>query len=197
MRFLVMVLVVGMVAGLAVGGGSPGRVSASDPGDTSLYGTKDRLVISSIGVNAPVNTRNVGADGQMGNPVDWRDVVQYNFPNQPGYGGYPGSGGTTVLAGHVDYHDCGAGTPCTAVFWSLKQLSPGAEIDYYRADGSLVTYQVNWVSALGDDQDMSPYLQSVETEGMTLISCEGGITYDADHHAHYSSRTLVYATRTG
>ncbi len=54
----------------------------------------------------------------MGDPNDWRTWVRYDFPNNPGFGGYPGSGGTTVLAGHVDYHDCGSGTPCAAVFWT-------------------------------------------------------------------------------
>ncbi len=59
----------------------------------------------------------------------------------------------------------------------------------------MVVYQVSWVSSIGGEDDVSPYLQATDPESMTLISCEGSITYDSNHYAHYSSRTVAYAVR--
>src|ERR1700742_717135 len=78
---------------------NPLHATYADDVDTALYGTNDTIVISSLGIQAPVNTRNVAADGTMGDPLGKDDVVLYQFPSFPGLGGYPGSGGTTVIAG--------------------------------------------------------------------------------------------------
>ena len=75
----------------------------------------DRLIIPSLqtgdagrcggsALNAPVNVYDVGSNLQMGEPIADCDVVRQNFAAFPGVGGYPGDGGTTTLAGHVDYH---------------------------------------------------------------------------------------------
>jgi len=155
--------------------------------DTSLYGSGDTLVIAGLGINAPVNTRNVGDDGKMGDPAGKDDVVRYDFPTMPELGGYPGMGGTTVLAGHVDYHP-----NFTAVFWTLRQATVGMQIDYYRSDGVWVSYAIDWISSSSGDGDIAEYLVSTSPESMVLISCEG--TFDPST-LHYNNRTLVHATR--
>ena len=104
-----------------------------------LHSTADRFVIPSLTsgdrcgtatINAPVNLRYVGADGSMGDPQADCDVVRYDFSLFPGLGGTPGKGGTTVIAAHVDYHP-----HYEAVFWNVRNLNQGDEVDYYTADG--------------------------------------------------------------
>src|SRR5439155_14857442 len=113
--------------------------SASYAAVDEIYGSNDHLVIKRLGVNAPVNIRPVGPDGVMGNPLGANDVVLYDFSGVPGgLGGYPGSGGNTVIAGHVDY------ICCLAVFAPLRNIQEGDLIDYYTGDGSRFTYSVQW-----------------------------------------------------
>ena len=185
-RFIAIFALTGLVAIVSLVAPRPGRTLA-DHIDTSLHGSGDTLVIASLGINAPVNTRNVGEDGRMGDPGGKDDVVRYDFPTIPELGGYPGIAGTTVLSGHVDYHP-----NFTAVFWTLRQATVGMQIDYYRSDGVLVTYAIDWISSSTGDDDIGQYLVSTSPESMVLITCEG--TFDPST-LHYSNRTLVHATR--
>ena len=116
----------------------------------------DRLRCSSA---APVNVRDVPSNGQLGDPSNDCDVVRYDFKLFPGYGGYPGDGGATVLAGHVDYslaHEGGTGA-VVAVGQYWKTMKKGDTIQYTRGDGKTISYTVQWVSAvpLGSDFDYS------------------------------------------
>ena len=185
-RFIAIFALTGLVAIVSLVAPKPDRTLA-DHIDTSLHGSGDTLVIASLGINAPVNTRNVGEDGRMGDPGGKDDVVRYDFPTIPELGGYPGIAGTTVLSGHVDYHP-----NFTAVFWTLRQATVGMQIDYYRSDGVLVTYAIDWISSSTGDDDIGQYLVSTSPESMVLITCEG--TFDPST-LHYSNRTLVHATR--
>jgi hypothetical protein len=147
-RLFAILALAGLVVIAALVAPKPGGTLA-DYVDTSLHGSGDTLVIAGLGINAPVNTRNVGDDGRMGDPAGKDDVVRYDFPTIPELGGYPGIGGTTVLAGHVDYHP-----NFTAVFWTLRQATVGMKIDYYRGDGVLVTYAIDWISSSTGDDDI-------------------------------------------
>ncbi len=152
-----------------------------------LYGSSDRLVIPRVGINAPVNVRDVGPDGAMGNPAGPTDVVRYNFPLAPGLGGYPGNGGNTSLAGHVDYRGYGP-----AVFWNLRNVAEGDIIEYWRGDGGLVRYQVQWISDLSPDGDWAQYVAATNPESITLITCNG--EFDAATRS-YNARRVVRGVR--
>ncbi len=156
--------------------------------DTSLQSSNDTFAIPRLGISAPVNVRAVGADGQLGDPAGPYDVVRYDFSAlYPGLGGYPGSGGTTVIAGHVDYHP-----NLEAIFWTLRNIQPGDEIDYYRGDGSMVAYSVQWSRDMGPEDDMSSLAVSTNPESMVLVTCDG--TFNPATR-HYDSRFVVEATR--
>jgi len=86
-----------VAAALSIGAAGAGPAPVHADVDTNLYGTGDELVIPGLSIDAPVNTRNVGEDGKMGDPAGKDDVVRYDFPSFPGLGGYPGSGGTAVI----------------------------------------------------------------------------------------------------
>ena len=79
-------------------------------------------------------------NGVMGNPSGAWDVIWYDFSGfDPGAAGYPGEpGANAVFAGHVDYIHVGP-----AVFWSLRDLGPGAGITVNTPNGA-INYAVQW-----------------------------------------------------
>ena len=84
-----------------------------------------RIVIPSIGVDAPISVKSLGPDGTMQPPNGPEDVAWYDFTARPG------SGGNAVFSAHVDYHDYGP-----AVFAKLKDLQKGDAIEVRLADAT-------------------------------------------------------------
>jgi hypothetical protein len=158
---------------------------ASTPVSTALVPTGDMLVYSRLNIRAPVNVRMVGSDGFMGLPQGKDDVVLYDFSLHPPLGGLPGRGGTSILAGHLDYLPNFRG-----VFWDLARAREGDIIDYYREDGSRYSYQVAWVNLIPSDELLNQYATSTDPETMILITCEGN--WDTVQR-NYDKRALVYA----
>jgi LPXTG-site transpeptidase (sortase) family protein len=159
-------------------------------GDGSAPATGLRLIIPKIGVNAPVNYRVMGADGAMGIPNGKDDVVWYDFENFGGMGGFPGIPGANALfSGHVDYHP-----HYTAVFWDLRQLVAGDEIDVQLLDGTLVRYVVQWTTWIGDTDNFGQFAVNDGVDELTIVTCIG--TFDSSTH-NYSNRFVVRALRFG
>jgi hypothetical protein len=144
------------------------------------------LSIPSIGVNATVYGRSVGTNGQMGNPAGAWDVIWYEFaPNFPGLGGRPHEpGSNVVLAGHVDYIGVGP-----AVFWSIRNLAPGAIITVNSGAGP-INYAVQWSQWADPYGDFTQFVRSGGPDSVTLVTCIGGFS-----GGHYSNRLVVRATR--
>jgi hypothetical protein len=186
MRIAALSLFALLVAFIAAGT-VPGRTATAEEIDTQLYGSNDTFVIESLGIKAPVNVRKVGADGRMGDPYGKDDVVRYEFPTMPGLGGYPGNGGTAVVAGHVDYRP-----NFEAVFWTLRQAKVGTQIDYYRGDGYRISYVVDYITTVGGNDDVSQFFPATGTEAIVMISCEGSFNPAT---REYDRRTLVHAVR--
>ena len=160
---------------------------SSAPSGGTISGSSDRLVIPVLGIDAAVNYRTV-VDGEMGNPLGAYDVVWYDFSAYGGaLGGYPGGGGNAAIAGHVDYRGVGA-----AVFWRLRELQPGDLIEYYRGDGQVVRYVVQWISDVDPTLDFSPYVSAAAGDVMTLVTCNGDFDYA---NREYSHRRIVRAAR--
>ena len=174
--------------------------TCADSGAPSCdYGSKDQLIIPSLThgdpsrcgsttLNAAVNVYDVRGDGAMGIPMADCDVVRENFYIFPGYGGYPGSGGTTVLAGHVDYHP-----HYMAVFWYLRDIKPGTQIQYVNKDGKTINYKVDWAQAITDpNYDWSQLAKAGSQEALVLITCDG--IFNPDTH-EYDHRFVAHAVR--
>jgi hypothetical protein len=155
--------------------------------NSALYSSDDRLVSARLGINAPVNVRDVGVGGELGVPAGAFDVVRYNFVDYTGLGGYPGQGGVTMIGGHVDFYTVGL-----AVFAPLRQAQTGDEIQYVRGDGTTVNYVVDWVTDLPFNTDLSPYLNRSSDE-LILVTCNG--TFDSAAR-RYDLRRLVHSVRT-
>jgi LPXTG-site transpeptidase (sortase) family protein len=165
------------------GGGQLAAANADYRKD--IYGSNDRFVIASQGINAPVNVRDVGPDGQLGDPTGKDDVVRYDFKLFPGMGGYPGSGGTTVVAGHVDYHP-----NFEAVFWNLRYVRPGDLVEYYRGDGKKQTYKIDWAQQVDTSTDWNSMMVATNPESLLIITCDG-VFNSATHE--YSNRFAAHA----
>ena len=163
----------------------------------------DRIVIAKIGVDAPLTYKPVVPDPNGGttyppNPDGADDVAYYDFSAYPGLGGGPGIGGNSVFAGHVDSgkKPCKNGSvppPCTAVFWDLKLLQVGDEIEV-RVNGGVFRYRVTAnesVPAVSDRWN-GPIYTATAKESLTLISCIGAFSA-----GQYDRRLVVTAERVG
>ncbi len=154
----------------------------------------DTVRIPSIGVDAPLTVRVVGPDGRQGDPDGTDDVAISDFNAWPKYGGLPGAG-NTILFGRVDSgsQPCKRGTvppPCRAIFWDLRMLTKGADIQVYwqgqRYDYKVVS-KCLFVLAAGKYDDV---VAKTEAELLTLVT--GGGTFV---NGQYDSRVIVRAER--
>jgi LPXTG-site transpeptidase (sortase) family protein len=141
-----------------------------------------RLIIPAAEIDAPVVVKGVDAGGVMESPDNAFDTAWYDFSAKPGYGG------NAVFSGHVDYINVGK-----AVFWNLKDLNPGDEIQVRLEDGTIYTYKVNFKQQY--DAETAPVEQIVgptPNETITLITCSG--TFSSASH-QYDKRLVVRAER--
>jgi LPXTG-site transpeptidase (sortase) family protein len=142
----------------------------------------ERLIVPSIGVDAPVVVLGLDAEGVMQSPQGPQRVGWYDFSPTPG------NAGNTVFSGHRDWH-----TGVTGVFWRLGELVPGDRISVRLADGSTVDYGVI-LSVLMRPEDMpiEEVVGQTNEEIITLITCEG--VFDRGQH-DYNLRRVVWANR--
>jgi len=173
--------------------------TAATPATGAGPATGDRLRISKIGVDAPLNTKTVGRDGQMPRPDNPDEVLWYDFSELPGLGGAPGAPGNAVFSGEVDSGrlPCTNGRvppPCRAVFWDLRQLVKGDEIVVV-VGGRTLLYTVDSNRLV--DASTGPWDQIVAAtseQSITLITCAGN--FDSGSR-QYDMRQVVSAKRAG
>ena len=131
------------------------------------------LDIPSIGVHSTaLAALSVGADGVLPAPTDYA---------QPGWytgGPNPGQLGPAVIAGHVD------GPSGPAVFYRLGQLTPGAEVDVTRADGTVATFTIDSVAsyAKADFPTSLVYGNTTDRAEIRLITCGGAFDRSTGHY---------------
>ncbi|MGA2286184.1 MAG: class F sortase [Dehalococcoidia bacterium] len=139
-----------------------------------------RVVIPSIGVDAPVSVKTIEPNGTMQPPNGPEDVAWYDFSARPG------SGGNAVFSAHVDYHDYGP-----AVFARLRELKKGDAVEVRLDDGSVRDYEV--VLSVTYPAATAPFQEIVgatSSEMVTLITCAG--SFD-EASRQYNHRLVVRA----
>jgi LPXTG-site transpeptidase (sortase) family protein len=140
----------------------------------------ERLLISAIGVDAPLTRRGVDGDGAMQLPNGPEDVAWYEFT------GSPSEGSNVVLSGHLDYRGYGP-----AVFYRLRELNTGDIVELRTVDGSLHRYAVSAsVTYDGAGAPVSDIIGPTSREVVTLITCGG--TFNGPPLG-YSHRLVVRA----
>ena len=90
-----------------------------------------RLVIPAANINAPLQVKGVNSRNEMENPDGKDNVAWYNFTAKPGLGS------NAVFSGHVDWF-----TGERGVFWGLRDLKEGDEVDVKHSDGMELKYKV-------------------------------------------------------
>lgn len=145
---------------------------------TTLTGPPTRLKISAIGLDTPLESLRIGADGALAPPRDFDKAGWYAD------GTRPGDVGPAVIAGHVDSRRG------KAVFYDLRKLAKGDRIDVVRS-GRNVRFTVvstAWYpkTAFPTNQVYGP----TPDRQLRLITC-GGVF---DHRLRsYKDNFVVYA----
>jgi LPXTG-site transpeptidase (sortase) family protein len=159
---------------------SPPEVTA-DVAPPSPAGSM-RLQIEAIGIDAPVVSLGVEADGTMQSPSGPLDAGWYTFS------AIPGAPGNAVFSGHVDFANFGP-----AVFWRLRQLGGGEVIRVRGVDGSTYEYVVTQSRTYDpDDAPLEEIIGATSRESITLITCEGDFNART---RQYDLRLVIRAER--
>ena len=142
-----------------------------------------RLIIPSIGVNAPVEMVGILNNGDLATPTrsPWNDVGWFVSGPQPG------EKGSAVIDGHLDRP---GGYP--AVFWNLRYIQVGERVEVMSASGKTLDFQVTRVAFYSPQA--APIQAIFGNSGGTylnLITCAG----DWIPSQHQTSlRLVVYTT---
>jgi LPXTG-site transpeptidase (sortase) family protein len=156
---------------------SPSGLSAPKIG-----ATLDRLVVPTIKIDAPVESKGINSRGEMEDPTGKDAAAWYNFSE------FPGFGGNAVFSGHVDWY-----TGELGVFGRMRDLKNGDEIFLKLSDGMELKYQV--VSTIVYESAKAPVEEIVARtpkDSITFITCEG--VFDR-RSGDYSHRRIVRAER--
>ena len=196
---LVMVAVGAFIVAHALGAGSklppaaaqeiPATVStrvpfAPAPGSVAAPLTASApmtIKIPAIGVNAPLTRLDLNKDGTVQVPP----LSDHNLAGWYDRSVTPGAKGTSVILGHVDDY---AGA---SVFYNIKNLHKGDEIDVTRADGSTAVFSVDGVQkAEKTNFPTSDVYGNVPYPALRLVTCGG--PFDANTGSYLDS-IVVYA----
>ena len=139
-----------------------------------------RIDIPRIGVTSSLDRLGRAPDKTVEVPTRWEVAGWYAA------GTRPGDPGSAVILGHVD------SKRGPAVFFRLRELRRGDEIEVGRADGSTIRFTVERVAQYDKrrfptDEVYYPTL----TPALRLVTCGG--EFDATA-GHYRSNVIVFAT---
>lgn len=143
------------------------------------------LLIPGIGVDAPVETIGLLANGDLATPAQhpWEDVGWYHL------GPHPGQMGSAVIVGHLDRP---GGAP--AVFWKLRTMHPGDDVMVVNEDGTIRHFRVTQVAAYPPDQaPLQAIFGNASGKFLNLITCAGD-WIPSEHQT--TLRLVVYTTLT-
>ena len=145
------------------------------PGDVPVT-----VRIPAIDVESRLVRLGIAQDGTMEVPQD------YSRAGWLRTGPVPGGRGPAVIAGHVDSHRG------PAVFFRLRELRPGDEIEVTQKDGDVVTFVVRSVEQYAKAQFPTERVYGpVPGPVLRLITCSGEIDPVS---GHYIDNTVVFAT---
>lgn len=162
----------------------PGVAQLVTPGPafTDTVAEPDRLIIPKINIDAHVKSVGVDANGDMATPGNPTDVAWYKL------GPHPGMLGSAVIDGHLNTRYVKQ-----AVFYNLKQLQPGDEVQIRTVDGQMVVFKVTRVQDYAED---APTEEIFNAKGsvpyLNLISCAGD--WDPVKKI-YNNRIVVFTER--
>ncbi len=140
----------------------------------------ERLIVTTLAIDAPVEAHGVASSGQMDVPDNVTEVGWYQF------GPSPGEPGSAVLAAHVDLAGPGRG-----LFYDLDELDVDDEVVVGYDDGQSRRFRV--VASRTYLKDELPLEAIFSRDGdavLTLVTCGGGFSAST---GRYDSNVVVYA----
>lgn len=145
-------------------------------------GVPVRIMIPSIGINAPIERVGLKPDGSMDVPKDPMNTGWYEL------GPRPGEIGSSVIDGHVDWW---YGAP--AVFPNLRNLKAGDSITIQDEFGTTFSFVVRETRTYNATANASDVFASYDGRShLNLITCAGVWDYNS---SQYSNRLVVFADR--
>lgn len=141
-----------------------------------------RLLIPVAKVDAPTQIKGLNAQNEMENPDGKDNVAWYNFTGRPGFGS------NAVFSGHVDWF-----TGERGVFWFLRDLKDGDEVDVKLSDGTILKYHVTSNETYNSaDAPVAEIIGPTSRDTVTLITCDGTFSRNTQE---YDKRRVVRAVR--
>jgi sortase A len=138
------------------------------------------ITIPKLGVNARVLQTGVTSSGALGTPSNVFDTAWYTGSAKPG------QPGATLIDGHV------SSWTTHGVFYGLKSLVAGDQIQIQRGDGQILTYQVVKSQTYTDNEvDMQAAMTPVVAgkSGLNLITCTGQVKPGT---SEFNQRVIVF-----
>lgn len=170
----------------AGGPGAPaGPAAPGEPGEPGAVPAADRSVpvelrIPAIGVATSLTDLGLNPDNTVEVPSDFQQAGWF------GLGPTPGEEGSSVVLGHVDSYRG------PAVFFRLRSLKAGDDVEVTRADGSVARFAVTSVATY--PKDRFPAEQVYAPHGgsdLHLVTCGG----EFDRQARsYRSNIVAYTS---
>jgi sortase (surface protein transpeptidase) len=143
------------------------------------------IEIPAIGVRAPIMALGLNRDGTVQVPP----LGSHNLTGWYDGSVTPGQDGSSVILGHVD-NFAGA-----SVFYDIKDLVAGNEIEVVRANGTVATFAVDGVQAVPKALfPTAAVYGNVPYPALRLVTCGGPF---APASGHYTDNIVVYAHLTG
>lgn len=120
------------------------------------------VAIQKLGVKAPVESLDLTKKAEKDAPHRWGDVAWYDR------GPKPGAVGRASVFGHLDSY-C-----CPAVFWKLKYLRRGDQVQVYYKTGKPLTFRVQWGTQYLDSKLPLKFMFGrTQERGLVLMTCTG------------------------
>ncbi len=144
-------------------------------------GIPEHLIIPSLKINTAIEEVGLSSSGELEVPKKSDNVGWYQL------GPRPGEAGNAVIDGHLDTSDS------AAVFWNLKKLKPGDEIDVLDGQGKKTAFKVDQLQSYNLTQaPMDQIFGASDSANLNLITCDG--TWNEAMHT-YTKRLVVYAEK--
>jgi sortase (surface protein transpeptidase) len=138
------------------------------------------LSIPAIGLNVPLSQLGLNPNGTVEVPTDFQEPGWYRF------GPSPGQLGSAVILGHVDSY------LGPAVFFKLRTMRPGDQVEVALADGVTTHFVVRQVAIYPKTQFPTVLVYgSHGYSGLQLVTC-GGV-FDTQTRS-YLSNVVVYTS---
>jgi len=138
-----------------------------------------RIIIPTIGVSAPIEDLALNPDGSLEVPSGFSEAGWYVGSS------VPGAAGPAVIVGHVDSRSG------PAVFYLLRELTPGAVVDVRVWGKGLRRFIVTRVAEYPKSAFPTEAVYgSTSRPTVRLITCGGSFDFST---GHYVDNVVVYA----